>query len=171
VVRFAPVAAEHAAGVGAHREALHQYGRALRFAAALAPVQRVELLERFAAEGYLTDMREEALTALDEALALHRDAGELLRAGNVLRLRARLQGCMGRTAEARVDAREAARLLERLPPGIELARAYAGMSEQAMLGDDAEETIAWGQKAIALAIGPATPRHSSVRSTASGRSS
>jgi DNA-binding CsgD family transcriptional regulator len=151
VVRFAPVAAEHAAGVGAHREALHQYGRALRFAAALAPVQRVELLERFAAEGYLTDMREEALTALDEALALHRDAGELLRAGNVLRLRARLQGCMGRTAEARVDAREAARLLERLPPGIELARAYAGMSEQAMLGDDAEETIAWGQKAIALA--------------------
>ena len=151
VLRYAPVAAEHAAAVGAHREALHQYERALRFAAGIDAGQRVELLERFAAEGYLTDMREEALTALDEALAIHRDAGELLGAGNVLRVRARLQGCMGRTAEARVDAREATRLLERLPPGIELARAYAGMSEQAMLGDDAEETIAWGQKAIDLA--------------------
>ena len=151
MLRYAPVAAEHAAAVGAHREALHQYGRALRFGAGLAAERRAELLERFADEGYLTDMREEALPALDEALAIHRDAGELLRAGDVLRLRARLKGDMGRTAEARVDAREATRLLEQLPPGIELARAYAEMSCLAMQADNAAETLAWGQKAIALA--------------------
>jgi DNA-binding CsgD family transcriptional regulator/tetratricopeptide (TPR) repeat protein len=151
VVGYAPLAAEHAAAVGAHREALHQYGRALRFGAGLAAERRAEWLERFADEGYLTDMREEAVAALDEALAIHRDGGELLRAGDVLRLRARLEGCMGRTAEAVADAREAIRVLEQLSPGIELARAYAVMSEQAMLTDNAGETIAWGEKAIALA--------------------
>jgi DNA-binding CsgD family transcriptional regulator/tetratricopeptide (TPR) repeat protein len=151
VVRYAPVAAEHAAGVGAHREALHQYERALRFGAGLAAERRADLLEWFADEGYLTDMREEAVAALDEALAIHREAHEFLRAGNVLRLRARLKGHMGQTAEARLDAREATQILEQLPAGIELARAYAVVSEQAMLGDEAEQTIAWGKKAIALA--------------------
>ena len=151
VLRYAPAAAEYAAAVGAHREALHQYRRAIRFAAGLPAEQRAELLERFADEGYMTDMREEALAAFAEALAIHRDAGELLRAGNVLRLRARLEGCMGRTAEAQTDAREAARLLEQFAPGIALARAYAEVAEQAMLADDAEQTFAWGQKAIALA--------------------
>jgi len=151
VVRYAPAAAAHAAAVGAHREALHQYGRALRFGAGLAAARRAELLERFADEGYLTDMREEAVAALDGAFAIHRDAGEVLRAGNVLWLRARLKGHTGRTAEARVDAREAIRILEQCPPGIELARAYAVMSEQAMLGADREEATAWGEKAIALA--------------------
>ena len=58
---------------------------------------------------------------------------------------------MGRMVEARLDALEATRVLERLPPGIELARAYAALSHVAMLSDDAGETIAWGQKAIVLA--------------------
>ena len=151
VLRYAPAAAEHAAAVGAHREALQQYERALRFGTSLAAERRAELLERFAEEGYLTDMREEALAALDEALAIHRDAGEVLREGNVLRLRARLEGCMGRTAEALVEAREAIRVLEQLPPGVELGRAYQVMSQQAMLTHNAGEAILWGEKAIVLA--------------------
>lgn len=151
VLRYAPLAAEHAAAVGAHREALHQYERALRFAAGLAAGQRAHLLERLADEGFLTDMREEGLAALDEALVIHRDGGERLRAGDVLRLRARMKGDMGRTAEARVDVREATEILERLPPGIELARTYAEVSCLTMQADDAEQTIAWGQKAFALA--------------------
>jgi DNA-binding CsgD family transcriptional regulator len=150
VLRYAPVAAEHAAAVGAHREAQRQYGRVLRLAG-LATERRAELLERFADEGYVTDAREEAIAALDEALAIHRNAGELLKAGNALRLRARLKTPMGRMAEARLDALEATRILEQLAPGIELARAYAALSHVAMLGDDAGETIAWGRKAIALA--------------------
>jgi tetratricopeptide (TPR) repeat protein len=151
VLLYAPAAADHAAAVGAHREALHQYGLALRFGAGLAPERRAELLERFAEEGFLTDLREEALPALDEALAIHRGAGELLRAGDVLRLRARLKSDTGRTADARVDVREAVEILEQLPPGVELARTYAEVSCLTLQADDFEETIAWGQKAIALA--------------------
>ena len=73
VLRYAPAAAEHAASVGAHREALNQYGRALRFGTGLAAERRAELLERLAEEGFLTDLRDEALAALDEALAIHRE--------------------------------------------------------------------------------------------------
>ena len=53
--------------------------------------------------------------ALGEAIAIHREAGDLVRAGNDLRLRARLEGCMGRIAEAVADAREAIRVLEEFP--------------------------------------------------------
>ncbi|MBV8217063.1 MAG: hypothetical protein JO325_01255 [Solirubrobacterales bacterium] len=141
----------HAAAVGAHREALHQYARALQFGAGLVAERRAELLERFAEEGYLADLRDETLPSLDQALAIHRDAGEPLRTGDVLRLRARLKGDLGRTAKARVDAREAAQILEQLPPGIELARAYAELSCLALQADEPGETLAWGQTAYALA--------------------
>ena len=150
VLRYAPAAAEHAAAVGAHREALHQYGRALRFAAGLSGARRAELLERLADEGFVTDMRDEALAALDEALAIHRDARKLIRAGDVLRLRARVKSDMGRTAEARVDLREATDILEQLPPGIELARTYAEQSCLALQASDDDQTLAWGRKAIVL---------------------
>ena len=45
VLRFAPAAAARAASLGAHREAAAQYERALRFADALPPEERAELLE------------------------------------------------------------------------------------------------------------------------------
>ncbi|MFZ0376852.1 MAG: AAA family ATPase [Solirubrobacteraceae bacterium] len=149
-LRYSPAAAEHAAAVGAHREALHQYARALRFAAGLSATRRAELLERLADEGFVTDMRDEALAALDEALAIHRDARKLVRAGDVLRLRARVKSDMGRTAEARIDLREATDILEQLPPGIELARTYAEQSCLALQAGDDDQTLAWGRKAIAL---------------------
>jgi DNA-binding CsgD family transcriptional regulator/tetratricopeptide (TPR) repeat protein len=151
VLRFAPAAADHASSVGAHREAQDQYGRALRFAAEIAPEARADLLQRFADEGYLTDMRAEAVQALDEALAIHRNRGDRLREGDALRLRSRLLVCIGRMAEARVAAEEAVAALEQLPPGRELARAYGALSHVSMLGDEADDTLEWGVRAIELA--------------------
>ena len=151
VLRYAPAAAEHAAAVGAPREAQNQYARALRFARGLAPELRADLLERFGGVGYLTDMREEAVEALAEALAIHRARGDLLRQGEVLRLSSRLLTCMGRTTEARTAAVEAIELLEQCEPGPELARAYSARSHASMLADDVEGTTLWGRRAIALA--------------------
>ena len=45
VLRYAPIAAERAAALGAHREAVDLYSRALRFAKGLAPRPLAELLE------------------------------------------------------------------------------------------------------------------------------
>ena len=112
---------------------------------------RAELLERFAGEGYLTDMREEAVGALDEALAIYLKRGDPLKVGDLQQQRSSLLTCMGRTAEARDAAQEAIAVLEPLRPGRELARAYAGLSRALMLGDEVKGTREWGQRAIAIA--------------------
>ena len=151
VLRFAPAAALHAASVGARREAERQYARALRFGNGLEPAGRADLLERFAIECYLTDMREEALVALDEALAIHRDRGDLHRQAEVQRLRARQLVCVFRREDAWAAATEAVTLLERFPPNGALARAYAVLSELSMDADDADGASHWGLRAIDLA--------------------
>jgi hypothetical protein len=84
---------------------------------------RADLLERFADEGYLTDMREAAIEALHEALAIRRKSADTAKEGETLRLLARLLVCVGRTAEARAAAGEAIDVLEQLAPGRQLARA------------------------------------------------
>lgn len=151
VIEFAPVAGERASAVGAHREAEAQYARALRFADALPDAERADLLERFAAEGYYTTMREGAVVALEEALAIHRERGDLLRQGEAQRLISRLLVCIGRTAEARVAAGDAVAVLEQLPPGRELARAYSAQAHVSMMASETHETCDSGSRAIELA--------------------
>lgn len=151
VLRFAPAAAEEAGSVGAHREAASQYSRALRFAHTLAPEARADLLERFAHECYLTDMRLEALHALDEALSIHRRRHDVVRQGAIQNERATLLGCAGRHGEAGTAAVEAVALLEQAPPRFELARAYATLAGIHLRADEADEAVSWGLRAIALA--------------------
>jgi DNA-binding CsgD family transcriptional regulator len=151
VLRFATAAAEHASAVGAHVEAQNQYARALRFAGGVTSDERTDLLERFAGEAYLTDMRDAGVEALDEALSIYRERGDLVRQGDALRLRARLLICVGRVDEARSDLEEAVEALEQVAPGHELARAYGGLSQSAMFADRVDEAIAWGTQAIELA--------------------
>jgi DNA-binding CsgD family transcriptional regulator/tetratricopeptide (TPR) repeat protein len=151
VLRYAPMAGEQAAGLGSPREAQHHYWRALPFARGIDPQARAELLERFAAHAYLSDMRSEAVDAIDEAIAIHRRRGDIVKEGDDIRLRARLLACIGRAHEAVQSAREAVRVLEQAPPGPELARAYSGLAGLAMLTYDFTQALAWGAKAIALA--------------------
>jgi DNA-binding CsgD family transcriptional regulator/tetratricopeptide (TPR) repeat protein len=151
VLRFARAAAERAEAVGAHREAAAQYARALRFADDLPAEARADLLERFAEEGYLTDMREAAIEALSKALDIHRERADVRKRGDTLRLLARILVCVGRNVEARAAAADAVAVLEHLPPGRELARAYSTRSHVSMLASDDAEAIAWGSRAIELA--------------------
>jgi DNA-binding CsgD family transcriptional regulator/tetratricopeptide (TPR) repeat protein len=151
VLRYAPAAGEQAAALGSPREAQHHYWRALRFAAGIEPEARAELLERFADHAYLSDMRAEAVGAIDEAIAIHRRAGDTVREGTGLWRRARLLSCIGRAHEGLVAAREAVAVLEQAPAGGELARAYSGVSGLLMLDFDHAGAIGWGEKAIALA--------------------
>jgi DNA-binding CsgD family transcriptional regulator len=148
VLRHAPAAAEHASRVGAHREAQAQYERALRFAAGLAPEARADLLMRFAEEGFLTDMRDAAVDALGEAIAIHRQTGGAEALSEALRLRSRILGCGGDPDQSRADASEAVTVLDGLPPGPQHARAFALMSGMAMAADDPATAVEWGDRAI-----------------------
>ena len=60
VVTWATRAAERAAELDSHREAVEQYRRVLRHARALGDLQRADLLARLAYECYLTDLSTEA---------------------------------------------------------------------------------------------------------------
>ena len=152
VLEYAPAAAAEAAALQAHREAAAQYGRALRAAGTdVEPARRAELLEGYAAACYLTDLRHDALTALDEALEIHRKSSDVPRQVDLLRRRVNILICAGRNDEARADLKSAADLLRDDPHDEELARVYAAQSSFAMNGDEVEEAIAVGQKVIDIA--------------------
>ncbi|MGZ4173313.1 MAG: helix-turn-helix transcriptional regulator, partial [Solirubrobacteraceae bacterium] len=151
VLRYAPAAGEQAAALGSPREAQHHYWRALRFARGMPPAARAGLLERFAGHAYLSDMRSEAVDAIDEAIAIHRRHRDVVKEGDDIRLRARLLACIGRAQEGLETAGEAVRVLEQAPPGRERARAYSALAGLSMHTSDPAPTLEWGAKAIALA--------------------
>jgi len=159
VLRFAPAAARQASSTGAHREAAAHYARALRFGPALAAEARAELLESRAHECYLTDQMEASIEALEQAVTLWRAAGDEVREGAAVSELSRALWCLGRTAEANRTGLEALRLLEGRPPGRDLAQAYSVMSATHLNEERVDETVAWGERALALGD-PAVTVHS-----------
>jgi DNA-binding CsgD family transcriptional regulator/tetratricopeptide (TPR) repeat protein len=151
VLRFAPEAAARAARLGAHREAAAQYGRALRHGERLAVADRAELLERRAAACLLTDDYDGGIAAIEQALEHHRSLGDRLKEGDVLRQLSTFLWCPGRTAEAARAGRDAVALLEELPPGRELALAYANLASNSLDDARVEDAVTWGERALELA--------------------
>ena len=130
VLRFAADAAKRASALGAPRESAAQYGRALRFAEALAPERRAELLERRAHECMVTDQTDEAIDALRSAIALRRRLSDIRAEGEGLHRLADVLWCPGRVAEARQAARPGSSRAR-----TSRARARAGDGVQPRLGD------------------------------------
>ena len=127
VLRHAPEAARRSAALGAHREAVAQYERALRFASRLDPPGMASLQEGLAGEYSLLDRWEESEVTLRAALELRRQLGDTLSVGEDLR---RLSGTLWRLCRGEEEyraAEEAVSILAALPPGRELAWAYAGL--------------------------------------------
>jgi len=83
-----------------------------------------------------------------EALAIWRTLGDPLKEGESLRWLSQLYWLEGEAAEAATAALD---VLEPLPPGPELAMAYSNLALLRLLDLDLEETLRWGQRAIALA--------------------
>ena len=127
VLRHAPEAAERAAALGAHREAAAQFQRALRFAGALPRDQRARLRDRLSYECYLTGQTTAAIDARRGALEYYHSAGDLLREGDAHRWLSRLAWFSADNPTAESEALLAVDLLERLPPGSELAMAYSNL--------------------------------------------
>ncbi|MEO6710897.1 MAG: helix-turn-helix transcriptional regulator, partial [Planctomycetota bacterium] len=151
VVKFAPAAAEHAAGIGAHREAAAQFARALRFADDLPADIRATLLERRSYECYLTDLSDDAVTSLQRAIECRRELGDTLGEGAALSSLSRRLWCSGRIEEAESVGWKALRLLENLPPGRELGLVYSNLSQLSMNAEDFDATVLWGTRALELA--------------------
>ena len=150
VIRYAAAAARRAASLGAHRESVAQYKRALRAGDRLSATERAELLESCAHECYLTDQYDEGIAALEQALSLRRSAGDVVREGDDLRHLSEFLWCPGRTAESERSARAAVALLERLAPGRELARAYGHLAWALGAASQFEEGLRWASRWLEL---------------------
>ncbi|MFN2543463.1 MAG: AAA family ATPase [Actinomycetota bacterium] len=151
VLRYAPSAGDQAAAASAHREAAAQYARAVRFGEALSLADRAELLSRQAAECMVTDQLAAGITAQREALDCYRRLGDRLREGDALRMLARLLVLANWSRDAEPLIRESIEVLEELPPGRELAMAYATMVNVRFNAEDAAGTSAWAERALAVA--------------------
>nr|WP_298685645.1 helix-turn-helix transcriptional regulator [uncultured Dongia sp.] len=151
VLRYAPLAAERAAALSAHREAAAHYETAFRHAASWADACRADLLESLSYEYYLIEHVPEAIEAREAALKLWRAAGDRLKIGDSLRWLSRLSWFNGVKDAAERYATDAIETLEQLAPGRELAYAYSNRAQLHMLTNEPGPTLHWGRKAIDLA--------------------
>jgi DNA-binding CsgD family transcriptional regulator/tetratricopeptide (TPR) repeat protein len=150
VLRFAAEAARRASAVGAHRESAAQYARTLRFADALAPADRADVLERRAYECMVSDQIDEAIDALHSALSLRRLTGDARGEAEGLYLLSNVLWCPGRVDEAAEAARRAVDVLEGVQPSRELAMAYSRFAQLCMDAEDLDGALTWGVRAIEL---------------------
>lgn len=150
-VAFAEEAARISAAAGSHREAAVQWGRVLRFPAAVTPAQRALFLEQRAYELYLTDALREAVATQAAALDAWRVIGDRLRVGNCLRALSRFAWYSGDRDRAVSAADDAIAELESLGVSPELALAYSNRAQLLMLESRFSRALEWGRRAIDLA--------------------
>jgi DNA-binding CsgD family transcriptional regulator/tetratricopeptide (TPR) repeat protein len=151
VNRYALVAARRAAALESNREAYFHYRRAADFIDRLEAVERADVLEEFAAAAYVVGRADEGFPAIESAIAIHRQLGDLASLGRCTRVLSRLHWFVGDGAPARATALEAIRILEPLGDSIELARACSGVAQLAMLAEDHGQALKWGERALELA--------------------
>jgi DNA-binding CsgD family transcriptional regulator/tetratricopeptide (TPR) repeat protein len=151
VLRHAPAAARRSSELGAHREAAAQYARALRFAGDSGPDVLAPLHEGIATEYSLLDRWEDAEPAMRTAVDLRRAQGDVLKVGSDLVFLSTTfwRLCRGQDAEAAGD--EAIAVLQDMPPGRELAWAFAARGGSYISHGQSDEGMDLMRRAQALA--------------------
>jgi len=155
VAIYAPLAGRRATALGAHREAATHYASALRCVDRLAEPEQLDVLERAHRAFHLSHELAAAAECARRLVALRVARGDRLAAGETLHALAHTLWAGGRTSGARRASDEAVRLLEQLPPGAELARAYAHAVELSFLtqepSPDGAPTSGYSAAALVLA--------------------
>ena len=149
--RYGDEAGRAAAGLGAHREAVHHYRTALRFASPRPTAERAELLDALAVECMVTDQMDEALTAADEALRLWNEVGDPIKVGAAHVALEYISWYLGQGEAAVQHAAQAVAILEPHGPTVELGRALAGAGTFEVDRGDPHQAIVTLGRAIEIA--------------------
>ncbi|HXV33193.1 MAG TPA: AAA family ATPase, partial [Gaiellaceae bacterium] len=152
VAQYALVAARRAAALDSNKVAYSHYRRASQFLDRLAPPEQAAVLEELATAAYVVGRLDEAFAAIGRAASIDRELGDQEAVGRCTRILSRFHWYAGDGVPAREKAAEAVAILEPLGESVELARAYSGLSQLAMLADHAEEALALGERALELAV-------------------
>jgi class 3 adenylate cyclase/tetratricopeptide (TPR) repeat protein len=147
-VRYLGMAGERALPLDADA-AERQLSRALDLCPEGDPA-RASLLERWAEAAHQQGRLQEARDALEQAVALHREQGNLVAAGRALTRLSLVRFRLG-DPSARDSIEEAVRLLEAELAGPELVGAYAYRAGNHALENRPVEAIAAAEKGLALA--------------------
>jgi DNA-binding CsgD family transcriptional regulator/tetratricopeptide (TPR) repeat protein len=150
VARHAPLAADRAARLGAHREAAGQFQLALRHHER-PDRARAALLQQLSYECYLTDQLTPARDSALAALAVYEQERDLRQVGASQRWLSRLSWLLGQNADSERYAAAAVSTLEPLEPGPELAMAYSNLAQLRMLAGESKAAVRLGTRAIELA--------------------
>jgi DNA-binding CsgD family transcriptional regulator len=145
-------AAERAASLGSHSEAVEQYQRTLRHSAGVPPQALAELDGQVAYELYVTGRMAEAQEAQEAALALWSELGDTERVGDAQRKLSRFSWFQGTTARATEYAVLACETLAG-SGGTAEAMAASNRSQLGMLSYDLPLTREWGHRALGLVEG------------------
>ena len=152
VLAYAPGAAQQASAASSHREAVALYELVLRFANTLPPAEYAQILEAYAVElGFTDRATTDEVIIHQKAIELWRSMGNRLREGVNLAALSEVLVNMGRISESEEASRASIEILEALSPSIELASAYKARCFIRMMQRDCAESVAWGEKAVALA--------------------
>ncbi len=151
VLEYAPLAAQGAARLGAHREAAAHLAAALRYGSTLATELRAQLLEQHAEESSLANQTREAIASARTAVASWREVGNGEAQARVLRLLAQEYRTVGDKAGADECVTGAITLLEALPRSTALAMAYSARSLLALHRGWNQEALEFGRRALELA--------------------
>ncbi len=131
-VRYGAAAAQHAAGLGAHRQAADLYALVLRHADTTPDTQKVIWLEQHALAGYLSGLG--GVQSWREAITLRRALGDRLAESEDLRWLSHELGTLGRVSEAADAARASLRLVQEGDPCPQLAWSLVHIAELNVLG-------------------------------------
>ena len=151
VLRYAPEAARRASALDAHREAAAHYRTALERAEGISAGERARLYEALSYECYLTDRADDAVEALEGAIACYRMLGAAVLEGDALRSLSSVLWCPGRSAEARTAGLAAVALLQTQLRGPELVEAYSNMAFLCRAANEDDEAARWQENALELA--------------------
>ncbi len=150
VAEYALVAARRAAALESNREAYSHYSRAADFAERLSAPERATLLEEVAGAAYLAGRLDDAFAAIGRAIDIYGELGDRAGVGRCTRVLSRLHWYAGDGEPAQAKALEAIAILEPLGESVELARAYSGVAQLAMLAENVQ-ALTWADSALELA--------------------
>jgi DNA-binding CsgD family transcriptional regulator/tetratricopeptide (TPR) repeat protein len=151
LVRYALRAADEAHSIGAHRESVAHFARALQQGSWLTNAERASILQRQAEAGEASGAFAEAINAIQEAIIARKYAGDMLGLGDALRISARIHWMNGDSRLAEEESAEALEVLRDHPRAPEYAMALSSQSQLDMLADRPEAAIPRAQQAMALA--------------------
>jgi DNA-binding CsgD family transcriptional regulator/tetratricopeptide (TPR) repeat protein len=143
-------AARSSSALGAHRDAVSQYERALRVSGS-GDGRRVEVLDALSYELYLTGRIDDAITVRAQALQLHQERGDPAGVADAHRWLSRLNWFAARGAAAEAHGRQAVSVASSSDTGAVFAMALSNMSQLRMLAGDLDGTRFWGERAIEIA--------------------